>query len=159
MAPKLLENVFFPLTIFSVCISVYRTLLPQLTKWLYNFQDVCWLSLAQLPLLVFFVFLLRNNLSRLVLSPTHINGNTSDLILTNTDELVHEITVHKQQVDSPIQTDPFIITFKLVSCPCPSNCESLVVFDSPKADWEGMGNHLLYTGSSMCFEFDDVELI
>lgn len=86
-------------------------------------------------------------------------GNTLDLVLTSDDDLIGALKVH-QQNETPLSSDHFMVSFSLnvtgVSAPC--KCMS-VVFDYPKANWDGLCNYLLDSDFSMCFEEDDVEVI
>ena len=50
------------------------------------------------------------NLLQLIESPTHIHGNTLDIVLTNTDNLIYNLVVLPRNV-FPIQTDHFLINF------------------------------------------------
>ena len=48
------------------------------------------------------------NLSQLVLSATHKAGNILDLVLTNNDELIHDVTIHTVLPDD-LSSDHFLI--------------------------------------------------
>ena len=98
------------------------------------------------------------NLSQLVSSPSHICGNILDLLLTNDDDLVQNITVHPHEA-SPIPTDHFMISFQL----CLGNClssttHSRFIFDYSKADFERMTSFILDSNICMCSEIYDINV-
>ena len=59
----------------------------------FNLPDICWCSLSgHSPIYNLFCdFLFEYNLSQLISGPTHIKGNTLDLLLTNNEHLVSRI--------------------------------------------------------------------
>lgn len=102
------------------------------------------------------------NLLQLVDQPTHVKGNILDLVLTNDFDLVKSLNVHEEGV-CPLCSDHYMITVCLTNC-AKSKCElfcgaPIMVFDFPKADWEGLSNFLLDQDFSWCDMEDDVEII
>lgn len=67
--------------------------LSYLLQRLFNFSDVDrnTLSGSSLPSKSFRDFVLQNNLSQLVHSPTHLKANILDFVLTNSDEFISNI--------------------------------------------------------------------
>ena len=53
-----------------------------------------------------------NNLSQLVQGPTHLEGASLDLVMTNEEDIVHSIEVIKSQ-EVPTRTDHYLVSFKL----------------------------------------------
>ena len=79
----------------------------------FNLPDICWSSLSgQCPrsnLLCDFVF--ESNLTQLVNFPTHIKGNILDLLLTNNEDLINNLTVVKD--DLCLSSDHYKICFQV----------------------------------------------
>ena len=82
------------------------------------------------------------NLRQLVVSPTHRAGNILDLILTNNDQIIHDIVVYNT-LPSDLSSDHFIILFEVlltripqVGPPCTST------YNYSKANWIDMINYL-----------------
>ncbi len=101
------------------------------------------------------------NLIQFIDEPTHIKGNTLDLVLSNDSNLFVSVKVHPES-DNPFPTDHFMISCGLQGsapgprCPCgPSS----LVYDYPKANWDGMCSYLLDQDFSLCFEEEDVEAV
>ena len=85
------------------------------------------------------------NLSQLVSQPTHIAGNTLDLVL-NTESAVIEALRVQPAADCPLSMDHFMLSFGLQGeaflLQRSSCASSTVVFDYSKADWEGLCNYI-----------------
>ena len=78
------------------------------------------------------------NLCQLITSSTHNAGNILDLILTNNDQLVHDIVIH-YALPSSLSSDHFIITFKvLVSSLTKVQVPQESTPNYSKANWEAM---------------------
>ena len=78
------------------------------------------------------------NLSQLVCQPTHIAGNSLDLILTTEPAVIETLRVHSAS-DCPLSTDHFLLSFGLqgeASSLQHSSCTTPVVFDYSKANWD-----------------------
>ena len=98
------------------------------------------------------------NLTQLMDSPSHISGNILDLLLTNNEDLIQNITVHPYEA-SPIPTDHLMIGFQLSLGTCLSNKpHSHFVYDYSKADFEGMTNYILNSDILMCSEIPDINV-
>jgi len=101
----------------------------------------------------------EHNLSQLISCPTHIHGNTLDLILTNNDDLVDHISA--TPTDSlPFKSDHYAITFKL-SITRPQSTENVCqnVYDFSKADFPSMNDYLSNSTILNCLFLTDVEAI
>ena len=61
----------------------------------FNLPDVCWPSLTGSTLVsnLFCDFVFESNLTQLIICPMHIEGNTLDILLTNNDSLVRNLSV------------------------------------------------------------------
>ena len=78
------------------------------------------------------------NLCQLITSSTHNAGNILDLILTNNDQLVHDIVIRYVH-PSGLSSDHFIITFKvLVSSLTKVQVPQESTPNYSKANWEAM---------------------
>ena len=101
------------------------------------------------------------NLSQLINEPTHIQGNILDLVFTNNEDLIYDVTVHPYDYQ-PIPSDHCIISFsvtcKSVTKHIPKNT-SQFVYDYSKADYNGLNNFLSSIDFSVCKQFTDIESI
>ena len=126
----------------------------------FNLPDICWSSLSgHSPISNLFCdFVFESNLSQLISGPTHIKGNTLDLLLTNNEHLVSQLS--GQSSPSAQLSDHFNISFHIVSCaPTSKRCELLFVFDYSKADFAGLCNYLLDIDYSVCLQSDSIEYV
>ena len=100
-------------------------------------------------------FIFQYNLSQLIESPTHIQGNTLDLVLTNDPELVSDLSIHTH-LSHTLNSDHFIIPFTVApfSLPFLRN-EPIYV---PKADLLGLCDYLPSSDLSLCLSSNDIEL-
>ena len=81
----------------------------------FNFSDISWDSLCGLfPTSAKFCdiisFIFNLNFSQLICEPTHIAGNTLDLILTNIPDCIFNVNIHSEPPLS-IPSDHYIATF------------------------------------------------
>ena len=86
------------------------------------------------------------NLSQLVDCPTHNHGNILDLILTNNEDLIQNITVHSDDVYC-ISSDHFLINFELPlgrHLTCETTASS--AFDYSIADFVSMDAFIFNSG-------------
>ena len=124
----------------------------------FNLPDTSWSSLsgASINSNFFCDFVFQYNLFQMIESPTHIQGNVLDLILTNDLELVTDLVIlpHQSQV---ISSDHLMITFSISSYSQPSFCNPPI--DFPKANFSGLCDYLLSCDFSMCFESNDIEFV
>ena len=97
------------------------------------------------------------NLEQLVSAPTHIKGNILDIVLTNCDNYINNLTIHPHQGLS-IQSDHFILSFSIAkSRPSPNLISPRYVYDYSKADWDGLSSYLLDYDFDSIFHLSDVE--
>ena len=96
------------------------------------------------------------NLSQLIEEPTHIGGNILDLIITNSDELVHNVVVNPH--NTIIFSDHFIITFHicLSTLPVPPKA-TYYSYDYSKADFSRMEQYIINSCHLQYFEEADVK--
>ena len=108
----------------------------------FNCPDVDWVSLTAdtSKTSIFCDLLYDNNLTQLVLSPTHKGGNTLDLIITNSEGLISSIKVEEANNYS----DHFMINFAVCDNVHLPKCSKFsIVHDYTNADFEGMCSFLL----------------
>ena len=86
-----------------------------------NLPDIIWssLSCSSSNFNLFCDFIFQHNLSQLIESPTHIQGNTFDLVLTNDPELVSDLSIHLHHSHT-LTSDHFIIYFTVTPFSLPS---------------------------------------
>ena len=126
----------------------------------FNLPDICWTSLTGSSSLsnLFCDFVFESNLSQLVSGPTHVKGNTLDLLLTNNENLICQLSV--QSTPTSQLSDHYNICFHMVYCPSTSRRHSpLSVFDYSKADYEGLCNYLLDIDYSFCLQSGSIEYV
>ena len=63
----------------------------------FNLPDICWTSLSGCSPLsnLFCDFVFDTNLAQLINSPTHVKGNTLDILLTNSEHIISHISCVK----------------------------------------------------------------
>ena len=77
----------------------------------FNYPDINCAALtgSTMSSKLFCDYVFDNNLIQLVHRPTHIKGNILDILLTNNDDLIHNIAVHLLG-ETPILTDHFMVS-------------------------------------------------
>ena len=126
----------------------------------FNFPDIHWSSLTCSSHLSHHLcdFIFDYNLSQHVLVPTHLQGNTLDLVITSPGVSISDLVVsHPAQ---SIASDHFIISF-VPLCDSPNHCKhkSKYVFDFSKADYDSIRSFLLDTNFSVCLRSGNIEFI
>ena len=126
----------------------------------FNLPDINWdtLSTTSTPSSAFCDFIFDNSLTQLIDQPTHAKGNILDLILSNSDELITNLTISSS--NSWISSDHFVITFQLAQelLHAPSTIPKYV-YDFPKANYSAIQSYLLDFEYSPCLQSQDVEFI
>ena len=123
----------------------------------FNLPDIDWDTLTGTSAFscAFCDFVFDSNLSQLVDKSTHTKGNLLDLVLTNSDELVHNLNI--SSTHHAMSSDHSIISFcLLLSIPAFPTEESRYVFDFP---FQGLCEFLLDYNFSDCFNSNDVETV
>ncbi|XP_065895940.1 uncharacterized protein [Dysidea avara] len=102
--------------------------------------------------------LFQLNLFQLVDEPTHNQGNTLDLIITNNEDIVYNISIHPYY--QPISSDHFIVTLSTKSHAdhIPSHTPP-VIFDYSKANYLGLINYLSHIDYTTCEQLSDIDSI
>ena len=102
--------------------------------------------------------LFQLNLFQLVDEPTHNQGNTLDLIITNNEDIVYNISIHPHY--QPISSDHFIVTLSIKSHAdhIPSHTPP-VIFDYSKANYPGLINYLSHIDYTTCEQLSDIDSI
>ena len=126
----------------------------------FNMPDIDWstLSSSSHHSASFCDFTFNYNLSQLIDKPTHIKGNTLDLILTNTCHRIKNINISTPM--NILSSDHSIINFTL-SRSVTSHIELSphYVFDFSKADYSGLCSFLMDFNFSPLLSSDDVNFI
>ena len=104
-------------------------------------------------------FVVDHNLTQLVKEPTHIHNNILDLLITNNDDLINDITVHPMG-DFSVHSDHYIITFSLIISQ--SHLKTKLhttheVFDYSGADWFNLNNFFFNNYIAQIEVLSDVE--
>ena len=82
------------------------------------------------------------NLAQLIYSPTHVKGNTLDILLTNSEHIISHISVSKPYDSLP--SDHYKISFFIESnFPLNKSHKPVFVFDYKRANYEGLCDFLL----------------
>lgn len=99
------------------------------------------------------------NLTQVIDSPTHTQGNILDLVFTNDPSLIINTSV-SSDLTSFISTDHLTVSFSLSTSikPHPKS-PSKHVPDYSKADWEGLCLHLLELDFSPCYRSQNIEYV
>ncbi len=123
----------------------------------FNYPDIDWptRSATSLPSKSFCEKLFELNLDQLVHVPTHVMGNTLDLIITNVCEEIDNVQVETENKYSDHYTVHFTISteYPRVS----NNRKYLYVHDNAKADYEGMNTFLLDHDFSEYYQTRDTD--
>jgi len=87
----------------------------------FNYHDIEWLTLSGINLnsSSFCDFVFDTNLIQLVENPTHIAGHTLDLILTNYNLGIQNLTLDSK-LPPQLLSDHFMIKFDVICSVCPS---------------------------------------
>ena len=96
------------------------------------------------------------NLTQLVSSPTHSRGNTLDLVITNSEDLIEDLWIE----DSNTHSDHFKIHFSVntdYQYKDKRNSKYSFVYDYSKADYAGMCSFLLDKDFSDCFKSNNLD--
>lgn len=127
----------------------------------FNFPDIVWSALdsSSLGSDLFCEFIFDHDLVQLIDVPTHNKGNLLDLVLSNSDSLVHDLFVDSHST-LPSFSDHYIISFS-ISCSTNKRPRSQpkFVFDYSKADYEGLCSYLLDVDFSCCLNSSEIETV
>lgn len=126
----------------------------------FNLPDINWdtLSSTSTSSNALCDFIFDNSLTQLIDQPTHVKGNILDLVLSNLDDLVTDLTISSN--NSWLSSDHFAITFQLAQelLQTPSTIP-IYVYDFPKANYGAIQSYLLDFEYSPCLQSQDVEFI
>ena len=154
-----------PEYVSSLCSYMYSLSLSSAALILvgdFNFPDIVWGSLGATcsVSLDFCESVFQCNLTQLVDVPTHVKGNVLDLVLTSNEDFVTDLVIHSGP-DLPFQSDHFMVSFNLAcnKAGTITVCDTRLVPDYSKADWEAIDNYILDSDFSLCFESNDVDEI
>lgn len=127
----------------------------------FNYPDVSWDRLVGCTQAshLFCDLVFDLNLHQLVNVSTHVQGNTLDLVVTNSHHLITSLTV-TQDTRYFLKTDHFLVSFNIAQCLTPNtHIPASIVRDFSKADLEGLCLYLVDFDFSPCFISTDVELV
>ena len=128
----------------------------------FNLPDINWNTLSSTSQLsnVFCDLVFNLNLAQLNVKPTHIHGNILDLILTNNEEIILNITVHPQEAFL-LCSDHYPITSDVShGCSSPKQfnlCQ--YIYDYTKANYEGLNSCIFNSNTSHCFNSWSIETV
>lgn len=126
----------------------------------FNLPDIQWdtLSSTSSSSSAFCDFVFDNSLIQLINQPTHVKGNILDLVLTNSEDSITNLTVASDT--KWITTDHFEVTFQLPQLihPTPTTTPKYV-FDFPKANYDGILSYLFDCDYTSCLQSHNVELV
>ena len=123
----------------------------------FNFNDINWDSLhGHSPSFAKFCdIVFELNFIQLIDEPTHIHGNTLNLVLTNNIDIIHDLSVHSSSLYLII-----IITFKIHSnITHPSNRLVTKLPNFSNVDFDGLCHYLNNSDFTPCFQSDDIEFV
>lgn len=124
----------------------------------FNMPDICWLTLSGTSPFsnAFCDFVFNNNLIQVINTSTHMKGNLMDLVLTNTDNLIHNLKVPPSH---PLIPSDHYLIFLRVNHPIVSDKKNKTqyVFDFSKTDYDGFLQYILDSDFTTCFQSTNVE--
>ena len=98
-------------------------------------------------------------LTQLIDQPTHINGNILDLILTNVENLVRNVSVYSTPLFL-ISSDHFLITFDIAfGLSTPSKKPSQTFWNYTRGDNTGLCTYLNNNDFISLYQFEDVDYV
>jgi len=99
------------------------------------------------------------NLLQLIETPTHTAGNILDLLLTNNDSIIHNLSVNPE-LPSALSSDHYIIKFNIISTPInsPKSAKVSSHHNYSKANWDGMFEFLTHYNFSPMYNLTDINL-
>ena len=125
----------------------------------FNFPDINWhtLSGSTESSALFCEFVFDNLLDQLITEPTHRQGNTLDIILTNCPSIVCDVKV---LINNPIPSDHFVISFCLQATVLPtSRSNPRFVYNYRQADFNRLVDYILDCNFQPCLSSDDLEFV
>ena len=126
----------------------------------FNLPDISWerLSAPSSISSQFCNLLFDLNLHQLITDATHIKGNTLDLLITNSPDMVSNLTLSRDTI-SLFNSDHFLVSFDLLAYCKTATHQPSKVFNYSKADMEGLCNYLLDLDFSPCLASTDPEFV
>ena len=130
----------------------------------FNFPDIQWdtLSTTSTSSRAFCDFIFDNSLVQLInqLIITHVKGNILDLVLSNSNEYISNLTIAPVNDWTMYMSDHFAITFQLSQLihQTPATIPKYV-YDFPKANYDAIQSYLFDFDYSLCSQSQDVEFI
>ena len=126
----------------------------------FNLPDISWPTLSgqSPPSKALCDLVFRYNLTQFVDFPTHFMGNTLDLVLSGSDEMVRNLSRVSSQL---LSSDHFILSFEVLTANTPQikrACNQLF-FDFNKTDFDGLSSFLLDTDFGPLLLSSDVEYV
>ena len=146
------DNIFLPL--HSIPDSAHLILLGD-----FNITDVNWstLNASSTSSTSFCDRIFSLNLEQLVNNPTHIRGNTLDLVLSNFPDLISDLTVDTRTCESI--SDHYLINFHLSTHIPHANTPPRSFLNYSKANFDGLQSYLLKVNLDRCLLQSNVNSI
>ena len=126
----------------------------------FNMPDINWATLtgATQSSSLFCVFMFEHSLSQLVTDPTHVKGNTLDLIITNNKTLISDISI--EAPSSQLASDHYCLSFSICTSPNKATeTPRVYIWDYAKADFNCLCSHLECTNFDLALASHSVETI
>ena len=128
----------------------------------FNFPDINWDNLTSSSHLSNFFcdFVFDNDLLQFVKSPTHCKGNILDLILSNSPDLIYDVSVHSSDPLPTMRSNHNLISFA-VPCSHSKSGEnhSCSVFMFHKGNYDLMNEYIAAFDFSPFYSSTDVEFL
>ena len=127
----------------------------------FNMPDIDWSSLnaSNHHSSNFCELIFDLNFSQLVDSSTHCKGNILDLVLTNTQEIIYNLSIIPEQLQ-PFPSDHFIISFSIDTSTTYFPKETpKYVLDYSKADFDGLCDFLINSDFQPCLTSTNIEFV
>ena len=122
----------------------------------FNSPGICW-STLHAPSKSLCDLLFRRNLSQMVDFPTHINGNTLDLVISSPEVHISDLKI----LSSPLRSDHYMLGFTspLLARHRADSSFSRVSLNYKKADFDNMSSFLLDHDFSSYYQSSDIEFL
>ena len=144
-------------SLFNFLLHLYHISDKMIIVGDFNFPDIDWDTLSghSLASNQFCDLVFQTGLTQLIDQPTHIHGNTLDLLLTNLDDNISHLLINSDQL---LPSDHYCITFSLsISTTTSLKPTSYFTFNYSKGDYHGLCEYLLHFDFSPCYSSHDIE--
>ena len=125
-----------------------------------NSPDICWSSLhGCTPFSVALCDLVfKYNLMQLIDSPTHNQGNTLDILLTNIEHLIQNVIIKEKY--SHLCSDHYFVTFHVLVAYTPYHqSKARYILNYNRTDFDGLNEYLFDVDFSNCFTSPNIDIV